>query len=141
MVTELSLHVPNRPGEFAKILKVLAEIKVNVLAFTIDAAGGSFGIIRLVCRPVEEAIDQLYKYAYSIKKEQVLAIPMPQEPGQLQPIVELLAKEGINIEYGYLTLRPGTNEAIVMLKPNKYEQAIEFLKKNGYNWLNEIPQE
>jgi len=140
MITEISLHVPNRPGQFARTLKSLAKGNVNVLAFAIDQAG-VYSIMRLVCHPLDKAVEQLQKYAYSIVQERLFAIPIPQESGKLQPVTELFGKNDINIEYGYLTLRPGTNEAIVLLKTDDDEKekiARKLLIENGCEDLDDL---
>ena len=134
MITEISVSVPNRPNEMAKVLKILAEVKVNVLGFAIEPAG-SYSIIRMICYPLEEAKQQLKKYAYSVEETLVFAIRLPQKYGKLFMVMELFGKNEINIEYGYLTLVPCSNDAIVFLKSSGEDEewgdiAKKVLKEN-----------
>ncbi len=137
MLKEISVHLPNRPGQLNTVLESLTFADVNVWAFSIDQSG-VYSIIRLICEPWKIAIKQLRRSAYSITEENVFAIPLSHEPGQLQPITKLLGENNVNIEYGYLSFQPATNKAIVFLKTNNDDLTKEILSSNGYQDLDDL---
>lgn len=142
MLTEISVHLPNRPRELAEALQALKKANVNVLAFTIDQAG-AYSIVRLICHPLKKAIEQLHEHVYSISDARVLAIPLLHEPGELYQLVDLLGANEINIEYGYLTLQSDAKRAIVLLKitgnKENEDKAKNLLIEKGYEDLDAIP--
>ena len=139
MINEISLYLPDKPGEFDRCLTALAEADVNVLAFSVDRAG-PYSILKLICDDPHKAEEQLNKYAFGVSKTKVLAIPLPHRPGQLRKVTEVLASHRINVDYGYLTLRPKNNTAIVLLKTNNDKVARRILRRKGLRDLISIEQ-
>jgi hypothetical protein len=144
MISELSVTVPNRPNQMAKVLKILSEGNVNLLGFTIQPSG-EYSVIRMICHPLDKAKEQLNKYAYSFLQNKVFAICIPQEPGKLFRITQLFGENEINIEYGYLTLRSCTNEAVVFLGISTdqnvdatwLERAEKIIREQNFRDLND----
>jgi hypothetical protein len=139
LMDEMSLYLPNRAGEFNRSVRALAEAQVNIVAFSIDQSG-PYNIIRLVCDKPQIAKEQLEKYAVGVSNAKVLAIPLPHEPGRLHRVVELLANQKINIEYGYQAPRPGSTEAIVFFKTNDNNRARQLLLDNQLEDLDSITE-
>ena len=140
MIPEITLYLPNQPGQLRGALEVLTEAKVNIQAFSIEAAG-EFSTVRLICDDEKTAERQFKKYAYSFDIDDVFAIRLSHASGKLKGIAELFSQNKINIEYGYLTLVPRTSEAIVLLrvKEHRREEAKKLLSDNGFSDYNEIP--
>jgi len=137
MMTEISVHIPNLPGQLARVLKALAEGEVNICGLTIEPVGMDYSIVRMICYPLERAREQLYKYAYGISESQILAMPLEHESGALSKIAQLLSTNDINIQYGgFLTLHVGTDKVIVFIHSNNDEKAQELLIRNGYENLD-----
>lgn len=140
MIQEITLYVPNKAGQLCKALKVLADVGVNIQAFCVEAAE-EFSTVRLICDNVEVAEQQLEKHTYSFSKINVLGVELSHSPGELMKIAELLGENGINIEYGYLTLVLKLKKAIVMIgiKEEKLEEAKKLLYENGFHEHEKIP--
>jgi len=141
MLPQISLYLPNKAGQLSKALNALSEGDVNVQAFSIEQAG-PYSAIRLVCHPHKKGIDQLRKYTFGFSEENVFAVSLSHESGQLRRVMELFGTQEINVEYGYLTVISGTNQAVVIIKieTSKEKAAEELLKKHGFKSLNEIPE-
>jgi hypothetical protein len=133
MIREITLYVPNQPGQLRGALEVLAKAEVNIQAFSIEAAG-EFSTVRLICDDEERAVRQFNKYAYSFSTDDVFAIKVSHASGKLRGIAALFSKNKINIEYGYLTLVPETNEAIVLIgvRKDRRKEAKKLLSDNEY---------
>ena len=57
-IKQISIFAQNKPGQIERITKILAEHKVNILAFSISSSNG-FGVIKLVVDKSELAFRRL----------------------------------------------------------------------------------
>jgi len=139
LIDEITLYVPNIPGQLDRALRALAEAQVNLLAFSLEQAG-PYGIVRLIADSVEKAEEQLKKYAFGLTRTKVFAIEMPHKPGALQDVTQALAASAINIEYGYVAMPRRTTEAIILIKikEGKEEDAKRVFVGKGIQDLNEL---
>lgn len=139
MIPEITLYLPNISGQLKGVLKALADVDVNIQAFSIEVAG-EYSTVRLICDKHKKAIEQFQKKAFSFSTEKVLGIELTHVSGELLRIAELLGEKDINIEYGYLTLLPKSDRAIVLLfvKENNAKKAEKLLKDNKFKSRNTI---
>jgi hypothetical protein len=122
LLDEITLYVPNIPGQLNRALKALAEGHVNLLALSLEQAG-AYGIVRLIAHDTEKAEEQLKKYAFGLTRTKVFAMEMPHKPGALQDVSEALAASEINIEYAYVAMPQKTTEAVILLKVKEEKEA------------------
>ena len=90
-----------------------------------------FGILRII-------VDDSYKTACVLKEADyvfsvtpVLAVEMPDKPGSLAKILDLLAENEINLEYTYAFTSRKEGYAYMILRVTDNERAIEVLGENG----------
>ena len=128
MLKQISVFLPNEPGILAKFTKVLMEKEINMRAISV-AETADFGILRILVDKVDKCIEILKANNYLVTTTDVIAIDVPDKPGALHEIVTILGENNINIEYLYSTLVKA--EAIIVLRIDNIDKAIEVLKKNG----------
>lgn len=140
MITEITISLLNRPGQLKKSLSTLIKDKINIQAFCVERAK-EYSDLRLICDDEERSIENLKSSGFQVSLNNVFAIRLEHAPGSLYKIAEVLGDNDINIEYGYLTLVPKTNMAIVLIRvqDDKVEEAARVLKDNDYNDLDKIP--
>jgi hypothetical protein len=138
MIREISWYLPNTPGEFSRVLKALADAGVNIRGFSVDLST-PYSKVRLACDDVETAKKQFTQWEYAYEETEVFALSIPDAPGQLLRVADLLGRNDINIEYGYVTLGPKAGEALVILKTNKEEQAKRVFAQAGFQDHDRIP--
>lgn len=138
MIREISWYLPNRPGEFSRVLKALADAGVNIRGFSVDLSA-PYSKVRLACDNVDLAKQQFTQWDYAYEETEVFALSMPDRPGQLLRVAQLLGDNDINIEYGYVTLGPKAGEALVILKTDREEQAKRVFAANGIVDHDRIP--
>ena len=68
---------------------------------------------------------------------QVVGVSIPDEPGSLAKIVNILARYNINIEYMYAFITVSGKEASVVLRVADNEAAEKILTENGVKLLEE----
>ena len=86
MLAEISVWVPNKPGQLVKVLDTLN--MVNIQAFNIEDAG-QFSIIRLVMDDPNLAayhLDDAFKSEYQIEIGQLIAVELAHKPAQLSSV-------------------------------------------------------
>jgi hypothetical protein len=60
-----------------------------------------------------------------------VAVEVPDQPGGLHSILEVLAKAGINIEYMYAFVEKSGRNAVMLFRFDNPDAAIDVLLKNN----------
>jgi len=120
----------NEPGELEKLTKILMDNEINMRALTV-AETADFGILRMIVDKNDKCIQILRQNDYLLSQTDVIAVSIPDKPGGLHRIVDVLAKEGINIEYIYSALV--REQAIIIFRIDDIVKASTILKKNNVN--------
>ena len=130
MFTEISISIPDIAGELDRVLDIFAEKKINLLAFSINQVS-PYSIVRFICTDPDLAFSTLKYKAFIVEKHDIFALKLPNKSGELKRVTESLSEQGINIEYGYLTVIDGTDQAVVLIKTNDKSNAIGVFKDIG----------
>jgi hypothetical protein len=144
MVPEISLYLPNIPGQFSRVLTALASAEVNIRGFSVDL-GGATSQLRLLFQDgteAERAVKALHRVPYETVERRLLLLSAPDEPGMLLKVADTMREQGINVEYGYVTLgQTEDGEVFFALKVDaeKAQLAIEHLKQRGIEDHDRIP--
>src|SRR5512146_243766 len=108
--TELTVRVQNVPGALGRLCQVLADEHVNIVALSLESTGT---LHLLVDNPVHAA-GLLRDRHYHVSERDVLYTLVSNGPGSLARIASLLAAEGVNLEYAYVTTVQGQPMAAVV---------------------------
>jgi len=135
IIKQISLFAENKPGKLATVAGVLGEANVNIRALTI-AEAGDFGVIRMVVDDTQKAYEVLNEKGFTVSITGVIGAEVRDIPGELYRIAGILGDNGVNIDYAYSFLVP-QERAILILRVDDVERAIELLKKNGVRLITE----
>lgn len=102
-VKQISVFIENKTGKLAEVTKYIAENNINMKALSI-ADTHDFGILRIICDNHENAVAVLKDGGYVVAETEVLAVEMPDKPGSLAKILEVLADANVFVEYTYAFL-------------------------------------
>ena len=105
-IHQLSIFIENRSGTLIKVLEVLKEAKIQIVASTI-ADTAEYGIYRLICSEPLRAYDELKKAGVAVALSDVLALELDDEPGRAADAVKIFSDAGISIAYMYTFLLRG----------------------------------
>ena len=94
-VEQISIFLENKPGGLAGVTKVLKDAGINIRALSL-ADTSDFGILRLIVDDVAKAREVLNEKGFAVGRTHVIAVEVPDRPGGLHGILELLTKECIN---------------------------------------------
>jgi len=77
----------------------------------------------------------LKKHGFTAKVTQVFAIEIEDKPGGLASIMQVLEKNGLNIEYLYATLERNKDKAVVIFRVEDIEGATKVVEENNFQTL------
>ncbi len=132
MISQLTIFLQNEEGRLASACRALGDAGVNMRALCI-ADTRDFGVVRIVCDTPKKACDHLVEQGFRATLVPVVAVKVPDVPGGLTRLLELLDGKGMNVEYGYCFSVEG-DQAVDVLKIS--DEAVEIvLKEAGYELL------
>jgi hypothetical protein len=132
---QISVFMENRPGSLADITGVLARADVNVRALSL-ADTADFGILRLVVNQPETARRALKDNGFTVGTTTVLALEIPDRPGGLWGILQILATATLNVEYMYAFVQKSGENAVVIFRFDEPERAARALQDAGVRVLS-----
>lgn len=88
-IKQLSVFLEDRSGRLTELTRILAVNDINITALSV-AETADYGIVRMVVGRPELAKDVLEKAGFSIGLTDVVCINMPDQPGSLYNILEIL---------------------------------------------------
>lgn len=131
---QTSVFLENRKGRLWKALSILRDAEINIRALSI-ADTSEFGILRMIVPDSDKAREVLEENNFVVKTNDVIGVEIPDEPGGLDGILEILTKSDINVEYLYAFVEKKSNQAVVVLRTDDIEEGINALKDAGADLL------
>jgi len=126
-IHQLSVFIENKSGTLVKVLKLLKEEGIQLIASTI-ADTAEYGICRIICSEPTKAYDVLKNAGVAVSLCEVFAIELDDEPGRAADAIEIFASEGISIAYLYSFLLNG--KGVLVFRTDKPDQAREAIIAN-----------
>ncbi len=125
---QLSVFLENRPGVLAHACNVLGSSDINIHAIsvhdTVDQA-----VVRFMVDNPTKALLLLEQEGFYVIEQNVVVMNMANQPGNLGEISRRLALADININYAYATAGEGMSKALLILRTDEMERAIEALEE------------
>ena len=133
---QLTIFVENKQGALVDITKTLADKHVDIRALSI-ADTEQFGILRLIVNDNEKATKALLDSGCLIKVTEVVGVKIGDQPGKLSLALEVLDKEGINMEYLYAFLTRTEKHAYVVFRVADNAAAEKALENAGFHLISD----
>lgn len=132
---QISVFLENKSGRLAEVTEALAQAAINIralsLAETID-----YGVLRLIVDKPHVARTVLGEAGFTVTETEVIAVEMPDRPGGLAAIVDLVTRSGLNIEYLYAFVGQRKENAVVIFRIDDTDAALAALQKGGARVLS-----
>lgn len=135
VVKQISVFLENKSGRLAKVTTVLGDNKINIRALSI-ADTTDFGILRLIVDKPEAAYKILKEAGFAVSETEVIAVEIPDSPGGLAGVMNILTEAQVNIEYLYAFLENTSLNAIVLFRVEDVAEAKKALSEKGINVLS-----
>lgn len=127
-IKQISIFIENKSGTLLKVLNVLKEANIQIIASTISDTV-EYGIYRIICNNPTKASSLLKKQGISAISNDVFAIELDDTPGQAASAIQYFAEAGISINYMYSFLVDGKGILIMRTDNTEKTQEIITLKK------------
>lgn len=135
-VRQISVFVDNKPNQLTGVMKLLKESGINIRALSI-ADTKDFGILRMIVNDTEKACDTLRDASYAVAVTEIIAISIPDAPGQLSRVLDILGGEDVNLEYLYAFTGASDRAVSFVIRVDDNENAAAALTKGGIIQLTE----
>ena len=135
MAVQISVFIENKEGRIKKAIDTLAKAGVNIRALSVGDTT-KYGILRLIVSDNAKAIEALEKDGFIVKENEVIILAVPDKPNGLNSTLSVFDEKGINLEYLYAFVSSKTDEAIVVMRLEDMEKAIDALNDNNVKILD-----
>ena len=133
-IHQLSIFIENRSGTLIKVLQILKETNIQIVASTI-ADTAEYGIYRLICSEPLRAYEELKNGGIAVALSNVFALELDDVPGRAADAVETFSKAGISIAYMYTFLLRG--KGIMVFRTENSEEAEKVILDNKLQFIQE----
>ncbi len=134
LVKQISVFLENKSGRLAEVTKTLAGKDIDISALSI-ADTTDFGILRLIVNKPELAEEILKENGFTVSCTNVIAIAVEDKPGGLSKALDVLESNSIGIEYMYAFVGKATNDALVIIRVEDAQKAIDTLSAQNIKVL------
>ena len=135
-IRQISIFLENKPGQLSAICRALSDAGVNIATLSL-ADTADFGIVRMIVDDHEKAKDVLAEKGHVVNVREVIAVCVPDRPGGMAEVMQVLDKAGANIEYSYAFAFHKGEKAVLVFRFDDNAKAEAALKKAGYTTLGE----
>ena len=133
-IKQLSVFVENKKGSLANICKSLSNAGIDLMAMSI-ADTQDFGILRVIVDDVDKALSIMHDAECIATVTDVVGVVIPNVPGGMSLILDILRRADINIEYLYAFVGTNGKDARVVLRVEDNAVAEKVLSESGISVL------
>ena len=123
---EFTIRLEDRPGTLGKLCQALAEQNVNILAFQSFPLEKDKSSVRLILDNPAVAKTILDRQKTDYTETEVAKVTLTHRPGELARAAARLGEAGINIDYGYCGVEPGTNATFLIFGVAEAGKAVNI---------------
>ena len=135
-IRQISMFLENKPGQLSAVCRDLAEAGVNIATLSL-ADTSDFGIVRMIVDDHEKAKAVLAEKGHVANVREVIAVCVPDRPGGMAEVMQVLDQAGANIEYSYAFAFHKGEKAVLVFRFGDNAKAESALKAAGYTTLGE----
>jgi len=134
LVKQISVFLENKIGRLAEITELLGQNNINIRALAI-ADTTEFGILRLIVDDPQRAQNVLEKRGFAAKQTDVIVVKVADKPGGLARSLKILKESALNVEYLYAFVKQSGENALVVFRVEKTDEALKVLQQSGVEIL------
>ena len=134
VVYQLSVFIENKSGTLLKVLDLLKELNIQLIASTISDTV-EYGIYRIICSEPMRAYDALKELGISVNLSEVFAITLDNQPGRAADAVRVMSDAGVGISYMYSFLLGG--KGILIFRTDNPELTKKIISEKHLHALDD----
>ncbi|MGC8768413.1 ACT domain-containing protein [Calditerrivibrio sp.] len=136
-ITQISVFIENKSGRLFEICDLLGKNNLNIRALSL-ADTSDFGILRLIVNDPEKAFTLLKQNGFTVGKTEVIAVEVPDVPGGLASVLNVLSANDVNVEYMYAFVEKSSDFAVMIFRFDEVDRALDALEKNGIKTIEGV---
>ena len=131
-VQQLSVFIENKAGTLLKVLELLKEAKIQLIASTI-ADTVEYGIFRFICSEPMRANNTLKESNISVALSDVFALTLDNQVGRAADAIKIFSDAKIGITYMYSFLLG--DKGILIFRTDNPDRAREVIILNNLSFV------
>jgi len=135
-IRQISIFLENKPGQLSAICRDLSEAGINIATLSL-ADTSDFGIVRMIVDDHDKARAVLTEKGHVVNVREVIGVCVPDRPGGMAGVMQVLDAAGANIEYSYAFSFHRGEKAVLVFRFADNARAEAALKAAGYTTLGE----
>ena len=135
-VKQISVFLENTKGSLSRLTRLLSKNGVDLIALSI-ADTEQYGIMRCIVSDTELGVKIMREAGYVARLTDVLAVSVPDQPGGLTNVLNLLNAADVSVEYLYSFVRNSGSHALVIFRLNDNERGAKVLQEGDITLLNQ----
>ncbi len=129
-VNQIAVFLENSKGRLKECASVISNAGVDVVSMSI-ADTKDFGILRAITRDNVKAMKALKDAGFIVSANDLIGVIVEDKPGGLTEILTVLDEANIGIEYMYSFANIKASNALILLKVDNEQLAIDVLQQRG----------
>ncbi len=129
VLTQISVHLIDRPGELVKFTKMLHDNNISIRSITVSQVPG---LCLFIVDKSEECLNLLKQKDYEITSKNVIGVLLPHNPSsseEIEKVAKILADNEVNIDFLYSSFIKKTN--VLIIHVSDVDKASQALKDKG----------
>ena len=131
ILQQVSIFLENRAGQLAELTSLLSSHDLNLRAINL-AETSDYGIARLIVSDSAAAAKILAENDLLATATSVVMAAVPDRPGGLNDLLQLLSRESVNVSYMYSIFGQTDGKANMIFSVKEPEAVDALLKENGF---------
>lgn len=131
MIKQLSIFVENKVGSLAKVTTALKDQQINLRAIS-SFDTPDFTIMRIVVDKPDLAKEVLINQGFAVKVSYAVAVELEDKPGELDRMLQVLAKANQDISYIYSFVLRGGMAPLIVFNTQDSSSTECILRENGF---------
>lgn len=131
ILQQVSIFLENRAGQLAELTSLLSSHDLNLRAINL-AETSDYGIARLIVSDSAAAAKILAENDLLATATSVVMAAVPDRPGGLNDLLQLLSRENVNVSYMYSIFGQTDGKANMIFSVKEPEAVDALLKENGF---------
>ncbi len=133
-VLQLSVFIENKSGTLLKVLQILKEANIQLIASTISDTV-EYGIYRIICSEPMRAYEELKNAGISVALSDVFAIMLDNQPGRGADAINAITDAKIGITYLYSFMLG--DKGILIFRTDNPDRTREVIILNNMKFVAE----
>ncbi len=134
-INQISIFLENRPGHLSDICRALAKAGISIVTLSL-ADTSDFGIVRMIVDDWVKAKTVLTEAGHVVNVREVVAVTVPDCPGGMAQVLDVLDGAGVNIEYNYAFAFHHGEKAVLVFRFDDTDKAVSALNASGIAMLD-----